>query len=86
MFSALFGLKGGTVFAIKATTAETTVLPGGKGDVFLLICSQGLYSAFLGQDFPVPLSTALKCVTVLSYNYSINLMSYWYTTGLAFLA
>lgn len=86
MFSAIFVLKGGTVFDMKATRAQTIVLPGGKGDVFLLICSQGLYSVFLGQDFPVTLSTALKHVTVLSYNYSINLMIYWYITGLAFLA
>lgn len=64
---------GGTVFDIKVTGAQTIVLPGGKGDVFLLICSQGLFSVILGQDFPVTLSTALKYVTVLSYNYSINL-------------
>lgn len=38
-FSALFVRKGRTVFDIKATRAQTVVLPGGKGDVFLLICS-----------------------------------------------
>jgi len=70
MFSALFFLKGGTLFDIKATGPLTIVLPGGKGDVFLLICSQGLYSVFLGQDFPVTLTTALKYVTILSYNIS----------------
>lgn len=64
MFSALFVLKGGTVFDIKATRAQTIVLLGGKGDIFLFFCSEGLYSVFLGQDFPVTLSTALKYVTV----------------------
>lgn len=58
----------------------------GKGDVFFPICSQGLYSVFLDLDFPVTLSTVLKYVTVLSYNYSINLMIYWYIISLAFLA
>lgn len=57
-----------------------------KGDVFFPICSQGLYSVFLDLDFPVTLSTVLKYVTVLSYNYSINLMIYWYIISLAFLA
>lgn len=37
-------------------------------------------------EFPVTLSTVLKYVNVLSYNYSINLMIYWYIMGLAFLA
>lgn len=45
-----------------------------------------VYSILLGLDFPVTLSTALKYVTVLSYNYSINIMIYWYIMGLAFLA
>lgn len=57
-----------------------------KGDVFFPICSQGLHSVFLDLDFPVTLNTALKYIIVLSYNYSINLMIYWYIMGLAFLA
>lgn len=64
LFSALFVLKAGTVFDTKATRAQTIALPGGKGDVFPFICSQGLYLAFLGQDFRVTLSAALKYVTL----------------------
>lgn len=35
MFSALVVLKGGIVFDSKATRAQTIVLPGGKGGVFI---------------------------------------------------